>query len=210
MTRALLAAAIIIASLSSICRADLAMGPTLGPGQTLHGCFVQTQHLTGLASTLQSEGSFVLAPGKGLIWRTQDPIQTITVISPAGIDQIVNNASVQHIDTAKAPFIAHFYDMLNGALMGDWAGMRQDFAVTTTGDRRAWRTILKPLRPKDPIEGIIASIVIIGGKMVDEADINRTNGDAERIAFHDQAISNAALSSDDARLLKSTEIDPAN
>lgn len=211
MTRAptsALIATIAIASLICIGAADVSMGPTLTAGQTLHGRFVQQRHLQGLASTLKSSGTFVLAPGKGLIWRIEDPIETITVITPAGVRQIVNGSEVQHVDSAKVPFVAHFYDMLNGGLMGDWTAMRHDFAVKTTGDRAAWRTVLTPLHPDDPIAGMLASIVITGGKMVDGVDINRTNGDSEHMAFLDQTVSSAALSEDDARLLASKP--PAN
>ncbi len=199
-----LVAAVVIA-LASICSAEIAMGPTLASGQTLHGRFVQERHLKGLASTLKSEGTFVLAPGKGLIWRIENPIQTTTVITPAGIRQMMNGSEIQHIDAARVPFVAHFYDMLNGALMGDWAAMRHDFAVKTTGDRAAWRTVLTPLRPDDPIAGMLASIVITGGKMVDGVDINRVNGDWEHMAFVDQTVSSVALNGDDARLLDHTK-----
>ena len=82
MTRTLVAT-IAIAALTCVSAADVSMGPTLTAGQTLHGRFVQERHLQGLASTLKSSGTFVLAPGKGLIWRVEDPIQTITVITPA-------------------------------------------------------------------------------------------------------------------------------
>ena len=205
----LLIIAVAIASLSPVCFAQLAMGPTLAAGQTLHGRFVQARNLKGIASTLKSEGSFVLAPGKGLIWRIEEPIQTITIITPVGIQQIVNGSEVQRIDAAKVPFIAHFYDMLDGALMGDWTAMRHDFAVQTKGDRVAWRTLLTPVRPNDPIAGMLASIVITGGKMVDGVEISRTNGDSERIGFLDQAVSDVALSRDDARLLNANNISPA-
>ena len=203
-------AALAIVSLSSVCFAQLAIGPTLATGQTLHGRFEQARNLKGISSTLRSDGTFVLAPGRGLIWRTQDPIQTTTVISPAGIRQIVNGSEVQRIEASKVPFIAHFYDMLNGALMGDWTAMRQDFAVQTTRDRAAWRTLLTPLRPTDPIAGMFSSIVITGGKMVDGVEISRTNGDSERIAFLDQTVSGVALSGDDARLLEIKDISPDN
>ena len=135
MNRLLIAAAA-IALLSSVCFAQLAIGPSLAPGQTLHGRFVQARNLKGIASTLKSDGTFVLAPGKGLIWRIEDPIQTITVITPAGIRQIVNGSEVQRIEAAKVPFIAHFYDMLNGALMGDWTAMRHDFCGRDDGKSR--------------------------------------------------------------------------
>ncbi|GEM_PF-859514 len=192
-----------ILTLTSVCFAELAMGPTLAAGQTLHGRFVEERHLKGLSSTLKSEGSFVLAPGKGLIWRMEQPIQTLTVITPAAIRQIINGSEVQHIDAARVPFIAHFYDMLNGSLIGDWSAMRHDFVVKSTGDRQAWRTVLTPLQPDDPIAGMLASIVISGGKMVDSVDINRTNGDSEHMAFLDQKVSNVPLVGEEARLLDS-------
>jgi hypothetical protein len=192
-----------ILTLTSVCFAELAMGPTLAAGQTLHGRFVEERHLKGLSSTLKSEGSFVLAPGKGLIWRIEQPIQTLTVITPAAIRQIINGSEVQHIDAARVPFIAHFYDMLNGSLIGDWSAMRHDFVVKSTGDRQAWRTVLTPLQPDDPIAGMLASIVISGGKMVDSVDINRTNGDSEHMAFLDQKVSNVPLVGEEARLLDS-------
>ena len=209
MNRVLIAT-VAIALLSSVTFAQLAMGPTLAPGQTLHGRFVQARNLKGISSTLKSEGTFVLAPGKGLIWRIEDPIQTVTIITPDGIRQIINGSEVQRIDAAKVPFISHFYDMLDGALMGDWTAMRHDFAVQTKGDRVAWRTILTPVRPNDPIAGMLASIVISGGKMVDGVEINRANGDSERIAFLDQTVSGVALSGDDARLLEIKDISPVN
>ena len=192
-----------ILTLTSVCFAELAMGPTLAAGQTLHGRFVEERHLKGLSSTLKSEGSFVLAPGKGLIWRMEQPIQTLTVITPAAIRQIINGSEVQHIDAARVPFIAHFYDMLNGSLIGDWSAMRHDFVVKSTGDRQAWRTVLTPLQPDDPVAGTLASIVISGGKMVDSVDINRTNGDSEHMAFLDQKVSNVPLVGEEARLLDS-------
>jgi len=209
MNRVLIVAVAIIA-LSAVSFAQLAIGPRLAPGQTLHGRFVQARNLKGISSTLKSNGTFVLAPGKGLIWRIEDPIQTITIITPAGIRQIINGNEVQTIEAAKVPFVAHFYDMLDGALMGDWTAMRHDFAVQTNGDRAAWRTLLTPVRPDDPIAGMLASIVITGGKMVDGVEISRKNGDSERIEFLDQAVSGVALSGDDALLLNIKNIGPAN
>jgi hypothetical protein len=205
-----LIAAVAIGSFASICLADPAMGPTLAPGQTLHGRFVQERHLKGLTSTLKSEGTFVLAPGRGLIWRIEVPIQATTVITPFGLRQIINGNEVQHLDAARIPFIVHFYDMLNGALMGDWTAMRHDFAVKTSGNRDAWRTVLTPLHANDPIAGMLQSIVVTGGKMVNGVDINRTNGDFESMAFLDQTISSVALNADDARLLDTKDLKRVN
>jgi hypothetical protein len=186
------------------------IGPSIAPGQNLHGRFQQERHLKGITVTLTSSGSFVLAPGKGLIWRIEQPIQTVTVITPVGIRQIVNGSEVQRIEASHVPVITHFYDMLNGSLTGDWSTMHHDFAVQTTGDQRGWRTTLTPLRATDPIVGTLSSIVITGAKMVDAVNILRTNGDSERLTFLDQAISDVPLSEGDARLLTSNAVIPTD
>ena len=64
--------------------------------------------------------------------------------------------------------------------------------------------MLTPLRPDDPIAGMLASIVIAGGKMVDTVDINRANGDSEHMAFLDQTVSSVPLAGEDAHLLDSS------
>lgn len=191
--------------------AQPAIGPSIAPGQNLHGRFQQERHLKGITTvTLTSSGSFVLAPGEGLIWRIEQPIQTVTVITPVGIRQIVNGSEVQRIEASHVPVITHFYDMLNGALTGDWSAMHHDFAVQTTGDQRAWRTTLTPLRAADPIVGMLSSIVITGAKMVDAVNIVRANGDSERLTFLDQTISDVPLSESDARLLTSNAVVPTD
>jgi hypothetical protein len=195
------------ASFTAVCFAQPAFGPSLAPGQTLRGRFVQTRILKGIAAPLKSEGTFVLVPGKGLIWRVEQPIQTTTVIDPGGVRQIINGNEVQRVDAARVPFIAHFYHMLDGALMGNWTAMQHDFAVATTGDRTAWRTVLTPKRPDDPIAGILSSIAISGGKLAEDVQINRSNGDSEHIVFLDQSIFTAGLSAEETRLLSGGNLD---
>jgi hypothetical protein len=199
-------ATVALLAIASAARAEFIAGPTLAPGQTLHGRFIQTRRLTGLAAPLTSDGSFVLAPDRGLIWRLEHPVQTTTVITPAGVRQIINGSEVQHIEAAKAPFIARFYAMLSGALAGDLTPLRRDFAIQTTGDRHSWSTVLTPLRPDDPVAGMVAAIVITGGKMVDDVSIRRSNGDSEQLTFLQQMVS--PLSNDDERLLSSKKIAP--
>jgi Outer membrane lipoprotein carrier protein LolA-like len=193
-------AAIAIASLASICFAE-PIAPSLTSGQSLHGRFEQTRNLKGISAKLKSSGSFVLVPDQGLVWRIEQPIQSTTVITKEGVQEIINGNDVQRIEAARVPLISHFYDMLGGALMGDWSAMRHDFAVKTTGDHRAWQTVLTPLHSDDPITGALSSVVITGGAMVDQVDIRRANGDSEQLTFLEQKISTAPISTDDARLL---------
>src|ERR1700686_878501 len=78
----------------------------LQPGEGITGRFVQERHLAGLAAPLRSEGSFLLAAGKGVIWRGEKPFATGFVLPPAGILQMVNGAEVHLLPVSRLPFLA--------------------------------------------------------------------------------------------------------
>src|SRR5208282_3345031 len=108
-----LAGAILFAA---ACLAQFPQVQTIPAGKTLQGRFVQDRHLAGMDVPLHSEGRFLLAPDKGLIWRAEKPFETVTVITPAGILQSMNGEEVQRLPAARLPFVMRFYQMLSGAL----------------------------------------------------------------------------------------------
>ncbi len=171
----------------------------LQPGEAITGRFVQERHLAGLASPLRSEGSFLLSVGRGLIWRGEKPFATTVVITPAGILQLVNGSEVQRVPSARLPFLAHFYDMLSGALAGDWTAMEHDFIIDRKSEAQGWNIALKPRHPDDPVAAQLQSISISGVKFVDAVEIRRASGDWERLTFQGQALSSAPLAPEDAQ-----------
>ncbi len=182
--------------------ATQAAGPNgvLETGQVLRGRFVQQRHLKGFSAPLRSEGRFVLAPGKGLIWRAETPFAVTTVITAAGLVQNVGETETIRLPSARLPFLARLYDMLGGALAGDWRALAGDFEVTRSGDDEAWRVVLSPRRRDDagiPFRSIIAK----GARYVETVDIAKADGDSEDLAFLDQALSAGPLSADEARAL---------
>jgi hypothetical protein len=185
-----------------LCGAAPPQPGALKPGEAIHGRFVQERHLAGLASPLRSEGSFLLAAGKGLIWRGEKPFATTVVITPAGILQMVNGAEVQRLAASRLPFLARFYDMLSGALSGDWSTLTHDFTVTRSGGGEHWMMVLTPGRADDPAAAQLKSITVTGAKFVDGVEIRRVNGDWEHLTFLEQALSAAPLAADDARLFE--------
>lgn len=189
-------------ALSAPSHADVtAVFPTLTPGVTLHGRYIQEQHLKGLTAPLKTEGDFVVAPNLGIIWRSAQPVHSVTVITAAGMERIVNGNEVQRLASAKMPAFAHMFESLDHAMMGDWSAMQQDFALEYTGTRQAWRIVLTPLRSAGPLAARLTSIVLTGDGRIDTVDINRANGDSEHVAFLNQVVSRAPLDYPDARLL---------
>jgi len=173
-----------------------AVGPEggLAEGQILHGRFVQERHLQGFNAPLRSEGSFVLAAGKGLIWRAEKPFAITTAISPAGLAQEVGGNETMRLPSSRLPFLSRLYDMLGGALGGDWRSLDHDFSVEKSGDAKSWQVVLSPRNGPDPMTMPFRSITARGSRFVDGVRITKPDGDYDELTFLDQTLSSAPLS----------------
>jgi hypothetical protein len=198
MIRALAALAILAITVAAVSPRQV---HPLRSGEVIAGRFVQERHLAGLAAPLRSEGSFVLAEGRGLIWRGEKPFATVTVLTPAGVVQSVDGKEVQRLPAARVPFLSRFYQMLSGALAGDWTAMEHDFTVDRQEGEPLWTIVLHPRSSDDPASAQLQSITVTGGELVETVEIHRANGDWEHLTFLDQVLSSAPLSPDDAQLL---------
>jgi hypothetical protein len=171
---------------------------TLKPGDVLRGRFVQERHMQGFAQPVRSEGSFVVAPGKGLVWKADTPFAVTTVVTPRGLVQSVGGTETTRLSAARLPFLSRLYDMMAGALAGDWRAMEGAFAITRNGTTLS----LVPVTPDDPASAQISSIVARLGVFVDQVEIVKPNGDFDRLIFREQKLNAAPLDAVEADLLK--------
>jgi hypothetical protein len=166
--------------------------------QVLRGRFGQERHLRGFDAPLRTEGRFVLAPGRGLIWQAETPFAVTTVITAAGLVQEVDGSETMRLPATRLPFLSRLYGMLSGALSGDWRGLEADFVVVRSGDAAHWRAELTPRRADAvPFSGIVVS----GGRFVDQVRIDKPNGDWEGLVFLDQVLSDGPVGAGEASLL---------
>jgi hypothetical protein len=180
-----------------------AQGPrqAITVGDVLRGRFVQERHLKGFARPLRSEGSFVLAPGRGLIWRTETPFPVTTVITAQGLVQEVDGRETLRMPAARLPFLARLYDMFTGSLAGDWRVLENQFAVQRSGDDRAWTVNLAPRPGTDPTTMPVRAVELKGSTYVDTVRIDKPDGDHDRLTFLGQSLSRGPLSAAETALL---------
>ncbi len=171
----------------------------LKPGELLRGRFIQERFLTGFDKPVRSEGSFVLAPGHGLIWRGETPFPVITAIAPAGIVQSVGGTETMRLSAAKLPFLARLHAIMGGAMAGDWQSLESEFAVSREAKGATTMVTLTPLRADagQPVKSITARV----GRFVEEVDVVKPNGDHDRLRFSDQAIATAPPTAEEAAIL---------
>ena len=184
--------------------AALAAAPairTLTSGQVIHGHFLQERHLAGVPAPIRSEGEFVVAVNRGLIWRTEKPFAITTVITAAGIAQSVGQTQTLRLSAEQQPFLARIYDMLSGALTGEWGTVESQFAMkrTETGDH--WKVELRPKDAKGLSAVGIQSMSVEGSRFVEEVELRRGPMDYDHLTFSGQNLSSGPLSPDETQLL---------
>jgi len=164
------------------------------PGEVLRGRFTQERRINGFNRPLISTGTFVLAPGVGLIWRTEHPFDIDTVITSAGLVQEIGGTETTRLTAARLPFLGHLYDLLGGALAGDWHALGSQFEMTQHGDANHWELTLLPRAGADPLTMPFRSITLSGGQFLDKVSISRLNDDSDRLVFSDQTLGAGGLS----------------
>lgn len=171
-------------------------------GEILRGHFVQERQLAGFARPLRSEGSFVLVPGRGLIWHNEKPFNSTTIITARGILQLANGQEAMRLSAAKLPGLAQLYSVLGAALSGNTGPLQQTFTVSQTNDADSWRVELTPLSQSAQAMSQLRRLVLAGARYVDSVEVNRTGGDSDRITFSAHRIVKADLTPEETAQLK--------
>ena len=173
---------------------------TLTAGEVLRGRFTQQRFLQGFKAPLASTGAFILAPGRGVVWRGETPFALVTVMGPGGLVQRVAGGTTTHYPATRLPAIARLYEIFAAALSGDWQRLTAVFEVQRDGGEKDWRVTLTPLRAGDG--GLpLRSVTVRGGLYVDSVEVMRINGDWDRIEFSQQAPSRAPVDGETGELL---------
>lgn len=185
MLRLALACALSFAA-SSLRAADAAAyAHRLAAAPLLYGHFTQTKEIQGIKKPLVSQGDFLVAQGKGVVWRTRKPFASAVAVTAKGLWALEGG------DSARAPKRAPIHQgnlgatlgMIERVLSGDPAGLEKNFSVAPGGSDSAWTL---RLAPKDPAWGrFVRSIELAGGAHVDSVAYLEANGDRTRIAFAD-------------------------
>ena len=173
---------------------------TLASGEVLRGRYMQQRFLQGFNAPLTSTGSFILAPGRGVVWSSETPFAVVTVMGPGGLIQRVAGGATTHYPASRLPVIARLYEIFDAALTGDWQKMAMVFSVRREGTDGAWKVTLTPL-PVGDGGLLLRHVLVLGGRYVNSVEVMRVNGDWDRIEFSQQAPSRVPIDAETSKLL---------
>jgi hypothetical protein len=165
----------------------------IGADKVLRGRFVEEHRTNSSQNPLRSTGHFVVAPAHGLLWSIEKPFPTLTIITPRGLVQDIGGLAVK----LPAKNLRHLYDMVGGALAGDWSGLEADFTITRAGSADHWQMLLTP-RQNGKQNLPYATITIGGGPFVENIVMTKTDGRYDAFSFGDAVLSDAQLSTQES------------
>ncbi len=148
--------------------------------ERLGGVFTQHRKITVLPLPLISAGEFSYHYQTGMVWITQEPIQSKIHITHQGI-QTENKEIITQ--TAGSAQLAK---MLLGIFSGDLTSLSEQFDVQVNGDMTQWHLHLTP--KNELVATQISSIDIHGRETTDSVAIADANGDHTDLTFTTQQL----------------------
>ena len=164
----------------------------------LRGNFSQEKQVAGFRNPLRSNGRFVLAREKGVIWTTVAPFPSEIVITR---DRIVSRqrdgSSRVEVDGRQQPGVRTVNAMMFALMSGDMKALTTTFDVKSEPvEGKAWRMTLSPRSRQ--LAQAFTSVRLAGDRYVREVELREANGDVTRLRFDGMIETPATLTHDEA------------
>lgn len=165
----------------------------------LRGEFEQDKRISGFKNPLRSQGSFLLARDKGVLWATAKPFPSEVALTRDRILSRQRDGSTRtEMDARKQPALRSVNLMMFALMSGDVEALSSRFDIQVQAQAKdAWRITLRP-KP-GALARSFESIVLDGDRYVRQVDIAEANGDRTQLKFLNLRETPASLSADEAK-----------
>jgi hypothetical protein len=172
----------------------------LADAPLIRGEFLQTRRLAGFQHPLISSGEFVLARGRGVLWRTAQPFASTLVVTADALEtRDAQGQITARLDAHNQPALRAINDALLALLSGDPTPLAQHFSIETelSGDS-GW--VLR-LTPEDSLLARqLQRVSLSGERFVNEVHLTESGEDGTDITFSEQS-ADGALTPEEQALL---------
>lgn len=141
----------------------------------LRGEFTQTKKVAGFAKPLVSQGEFVLARGRGVLWRTTTPFASELRLTRDEIRATQAGHTSMRLEAAREPAVRVIGTLMFSLLNGDVSDLVELFDLGGVVKGAAWQLSLKP-KP-GPLQQVLMNIELEGDNLVRRIHLFEANGD---------------------------------
>ncbi len=163
----------------------------------LRGEFTQEKQVAGFKNPLRSNGRFLLARDKGVVWTTTAPFPSEIVITQDRILSRQRDGSRRvEVDGKQQPGMRSVNAMMFALMSGDMKALTSTFDVKSEPATSGWKMTLVPRSRQ--LAQAFTSVRLAGDRYVREVELREANGDLTRLRFTGMAETPATLSRDEA------------
>jgi outer membrane lipoprotein-sorting protein len=208
LTRYLLIAVLLSAAALPVSAAGAAGAPLDGldavrqrvvHAEVLRGGFEQEKRVAGFNNPLRSQGRFLLARNKGVVWTTLKPFPSEMVVTRERILSIdgAGQRTVQ-ADASQQPALRQINAMMFALVDGDVSALASRFDLAAQAlPHDAW---LLTLTPKEAaVTKLFSRIELRGDRYVRTVAMTEAGGDQTTLKFFDLSQAPPQLSADEAK-----------
>jgi hypothetical protein len=165
----------------------------------LRGTFEQSRHLQGFRNPLVSQGDFVVARDRGVLWETRKPFPSTTAITKDRVVTRQGDGSSQVVVDKSQSQAANMVNALMPALLGgDVETLSKYFTPKETDlPKGGWRLELSPRATG--LAHVFARIVLQGDRYVRSVHLDEKGGDSTDIEFQSMTDAPAQLDAAEAK-----------
>jgi hypothetical protein len=145
----------------------------------LRGDFTQTKTVPGFAKPLVSRGDFVLARGRGVLWRTLKPFASELRLTRDEIRATQGGQTSMRLDAAREPAVRVINTLMFSLLNGDVSGLAELFELSGSTRGAGWQLSLAP-RP-GALRQVLQRVELEGDAFVRRIQLFEANGDQSLI-----------------------------
>jgi hypothetical protein len=169
--------------------------------QILQGRFEQEKRIAKIRRPLESRGRFVLVQGKGMLWRTEAPIQSLLTLTADALSVVQGDHRIVSRSLSGDSSLRVFGQGVVAAFMGDVSQIRQSFRLIAAHVPQRPAPWSLSLQPREAAVGkLMREIQLVGGEQIESIKISESNGDNTLIRLLDLD-RQSPLAAEDARLL---------
>jgi hypothetical protein len=194
----LLISLLLLFALLPVQAADLAsdVRERLSQPEVLRGEFEQAKTVQGFAKPLVSKGDFLVARGKGVLWRTREPFASELRLTRNEIQATQGGAVSFKLDAGKEPAVRLINSLMFALLNGDVSQLSELFSLSGSTQGRSWTLQLAPKQAG--LAQLLKHVELQGDGLVRRVLIDEANGDKTVIRFLNPRSEPASLSAAEA------------
>jgi outer membrane lipoprotein-sorting protein len=149
----------------------------------LRGEFTQEKRIEGFRNPLRSQGRFLLARDRGVVWTTLKPFPSEVVLTRERILSRQRDGSTRvELDARQQPALRAVNEMMFALMSGDVKALAGRFDVQPhLLPGNGWKLVLKP-RP-GAVAQAFSAITLEGDRYVRRVGIDERNGDRTQLQF---------------------------